>query len=84
MKTKAVEYLRHTGQAVQQSVEQHGRQIADAAAYSGVIATLMGWLPAIAALFSIVWIAMQMVEKVTGRKLHEMLRGLCRRFTRKP
>lgn len=46
----------------------------DATAYGTAVATLVGWLPNIAALLSILWFAIQITEKVTGRTLHDMLR----------
>lgn len=46
----------------------------DVTAYGTVVATVIGWLPAIAALFSIIWLSMQMAEKVTGKTFHELVR----------
>ena len=46
----------------------------DATAYGTVVATLIGWLPAIAALFTILWLSMQMVEKLAGKPLHELVK----------
>jgi hypothetical protein len=51
----------------------------DVTAYGTAIATLVGWLPHIAALFSVIWLAIQITEKVTGKAFHEIVRCLCRR-----
>lgn len=61
-------------QAVQQSI--------DAVPHIGVVAALAGWLPPIAAALSIVWIALQITEKVTGRPMHELLAPVCDRLKR--
>lgn len=61
-------------QAVQQSI--------DAVPHIGVVAALAGWLPPIAAALSIVWIALQITEKVTGRPMHELLAPVCERLKR--
>ena len=42
--------------------DQHLRFWIDLASLSAVVTTLMGWLPSIAALFSIVWIGIQIFE----------------------
>ena len=57
--------------------EQTIKTVVDASAYSTLIATLIGWLPSIAALFSITWFAIQITEKATGKSFHELLRGVC-------
>jgi hypothetical protein len=66
--------------------KQMVQNIADAVPHVGVIATLAGWLPPIAAAFSIVWIGLQIAEKVTGKPFHllsapvcEWLAALCKR-----
>lgn len=55
---------------VQQAIKQTG----DVAAYGTVAATLVGWLPHIAAGFSIIWLSMQMLEKITGKTINELVR----------
>ena len=52
------------------------RQIGDGIAATGVVATLVGLLPAIAALLSIVWFALQITEKLTGKTIHALLKNL--------
>jgi uncharacterized protein YqgC (DUF456 family) len=46
----------------------------DTTAYGAVIGSLLGWLPSIAAGFTIIWLGMQMVEKITGKHFHELVR----------
>ena len=40
----------------------------DALSFGTVIATIAGWLPPIAALFSIVWLGMQMYVWIVNKK----------------
>jgi len=63
-------------------VAQIIRTAGDVTAYSAIIAALLGWLPQIAAGFSIIWISMQMLEKITGKTINAMLRNLCGRIHR--
>lgn len=49
------------------------KTMGDVTAYGTVVATLFGWLPNIAALFSIIWLGMQMTEKITGKTFHELI-----------
>jgi len=49
----------------------------DVTAHGAVIATLLGWLPSIAAIFSIIWLTIQIIERVVGKPFHEVLRCLC-------
>lgn len=44
------------------------KNIGDAISIGGVIATLAGWLPAFAALLSIVWTAIRIYETKTVQK----------------
>lgn len=53
--------------------KQTMQNVIDAAPHVGVIAALAGWLPPIAAAFSIVWIALQITEKVTGKPMHVLI-----------
>lgn len=62
--------------------KQMAQNLIDATPHVGVIAALAGWLPPIAAAFSIVWIALQITEKVTGRPMHELLAPVCDRLKR--
>lgn len=51
-------------------MEQHetAKTIIDAISIGGVMATLAGWLPAIAALFSIVWTVIRIYETRTVQR----------------
>ena len=53
----------------------------DAAAHTTVIATLMGYLPAIAALFSVLWLSMQMYEKASGEPFHKTMQRVWERIS---
>lgn len=53
-----------------------------AAPHIGVLATLAGWLPPIAALLSIIWIALQIVERLAGKPAHVLLAPLYERVAR--
>lgn len=44
---------------------EHTKHIIDGVSVSTVLATLAGWLPAIAALFSIAWTAIRIYETKT-------------------
>lgn len=59
--------------------KQMVQSITDAVPHVGVIAALAGWLPPTAAAFSIVWIALQITEKVTGKPAHVLLAPVCER-----
>jgi hypothetical protein len=62
--------------------KQMAQNITDAVPHLGALAALAGWLPPIAAAFSILWICLQIAEKVTGRKIHVMLAPICERVKR--
>lgn len=58
--------------------------VVDLAAVSGVIATLAGWLPGIAAALSIIWLVIRIVESdtthavvrtLTGKEVRRWLKG---------
>jgi hypothetical protein len=49
------------------------QHVTDAVPHLGVLAALAGLLPPVAAAFSIVWIAIQITEKVTGKPAHVLL-----------
>lgn len=53
--------------------KQTVQQIVDAVPHVGVVAALAGWLPPAAAAFSIVWIALQITEKATGKPAHILI-----------
>jgi hypothetical protein len=49
------------------------KQVGDGVSALTAAATLMQWLPAIAALFTIIWTAMRIVEMVTGKEFSVLL-----------
>lgn len=54
-------------------MDEHAKHVIDAAAITTVVATLMQWLPPIAAALTIVWTLIRIwetetVKKLTGRK----------------
>ena len=53
---------------------QEAKMIVDVAAGAGVVATIMGWLPAIAAVLGIVWYLVQLFESKTGQRIIEWAR----------
>lgn len=59
-----------------QQVVKHG---ADGMASVVTAAALMGWLPVISAALGIVWFAIQITEKLTGKPFVETLRCVYRR-----
>lgn len=52
----------------------------DVVAYSSMVAALVGWLPPIAAALTIVWLSIQITEKVLGKPFIEVVRCLFDRF----
>lgn len=53
---------------MEQHVEQ-AKHVGDALSIAGVVATLAGWLPAIAALLSIIWSGIRIYETDTVQRL---------------
>jgi hypothetical protein len=54
-----------------QQIEQHVQNIKpalDVVSIGGVVGTLMGWLPAVAALLSIIWTLIRIFETDTVKK----------------
>ena len=49
-------------------INEHTKHIIDGASIATVMGTLMNWLPAVAALFSIVWTAIRIYETKTIQK----------------
>lgn len=47
---------------------EQAKHVVDAVSIAGVVATLAGWLPALAALFSIVWTVIRIYETRTVQK----------------
>jgi uncharacterized membrane protein YesL len=56
-------------------MDDHAKHIVDTLSITGVVATLAGWLPAIAALFSLVWSLIRIYETQTVRKLLGKYKG---------
>lgn len=46
----------------------------DWAALGATMGTVAGWLPAIAALASLVWTILRIVEMFTGRPIHKLIK----------
>jgi hypothetical protein len=59
---------------INENTQQVAKYVADAGAYSAIIGTFLGYLPAIAAAFSIVWISIQIWESKTFNKFKAKLR----------
>lgn len=57
-----------------QVAEQNASRVGDAVAYGGILGNLMGYLPDVAVVLSIVWISIQIFQAVTGVKLHEWIK----------
>lgn len=54
---------------------EHLKTAADVASVGTVVATLAGWLPSVAALLTIIWTAIRIIESETVRGLVQRLRG---------
>ena len=52
----------------------------DAVAYANVVATIVGWLPPIAAALTVVWLTIQITEKIVGKPFVEVVRCFLDRF----
>jgi glycerol-3-phosphate acyltransferase PlsY len=50
-------------------INEHTKHLIDGASIATVMGTLMSWLPAVAALFSIVWTVIRIYETKTVQKL---------------
>lgn len=50
-------------------MDDHAKHIIDTLSITGVVATLAGWLPAIAALFSLIWSLIRIYETKTVQKM---------------
>lgn len=57
-------------------MDEHAKNIGDALSYVGVMATLAGWLPSVAALLSIIWTILRIWESATGQKFAAWLSEL--------
>jgi hypothetical protein len=49
-------------------VNEHTKHLIDGASIATVMGTLMNWLPAVAAIFSIIWTAIRIYETKTVQK----------------
>jgi len=49
-------------------VDEHAKHVIDAVSIGGVIATISGYLPALAALFSIIWTLIRIYETKTVQR----------------
>ena len=54
--------------------DEHAKSVLDALSLGTVIGAIVGWLPAIAALFTIIWTAIRIwetdtVQKIFGKKV---------------
>ena len=56
------------------NTQQVAKHVADATSYSAIIATWFGYLPAIAAAFSILWISIQIWESKTAARIRNKFR----------
>jgi hypothetical protein len=63
-----------THMAPQQSVEQTVRSTGDITAYGAFIGWLVGILPSIATLVTAMWFTILIIEKITGKPFHQMVR----------
>ena len=48
-----------------ESIDEHTKHLIDGVSVATVMGTLMSWLPAIAALFTIIWTAIRIYETKT-------------------
>jgi hypothetical protein len=59
------------------------QKVTDGAAAATAVATFVGWLPNFAALFTIVWLGVQITEKIVGKPFSEIVRCVFARFRRR-
>ena len=50
-------------------MEEEAKTVIDSLAVGGTVATLAGWLPSVASLFTIVWLSLRIWESDTVKKL---------------
>jgi hypothetical protein len=48
-----------------ENIDEHTKHVIDGASVATVMGTLMSWLPAVAALFTIIWTAIRIYETKT-------------------
>lgn len=64
-------------------MSEHAKQLVDAVSLTTVIATVASWLPPIAALLSIIWTVLRIIEMVTGKTIADLLKGFRQWLKRK-
>ena len=50
------------------TMQEEAKTVMDSLAVGGTVATLAGWLPSVASLFTIVWLALRIWESDTVQK----------------
>ena len=50
-------------------MQEEAKTVVDQIAVGGTVATLAGWLPSVASLFTIVWLALRIWESETVQKI---------------
>ena len=50
-------------------MQEEAKTVMDSLAVGGTVATLAGWLPSVASLFTIIWLALRIWESDTVQKL---------------
>ena len=55
-------------------MNEHAKNAIDAASFGTAVATVAGWLPSVAAIFTIVWTGIRIYETKTIQHLVERLR----------
>jgi uncharacterized membrane protein YesL len=56
-------------------MNEHTKPVIDAMSLGTVVGTLAGWLPAVAALFTIIWTAIRIYETKTVQKIIQRWKG---------
>ena len=51
------------------TMQEEAKTVMDSLAVGGTVATLAGWLPSVASLFTIVWLALRIWESDTVQKI---------------
>lgn len=51
------------------TMEEEAKTVMDSLAVGGTVATLAGWLPSVASLFTIIWLSLRIWESETVKKL---------------
>jgi len=56
------------------TMQEEAKTVMDSLAVGGTVATLAGWLPSVASLFTIVWLALRIWESDTVQKIFKRYR----------